>query len=290
MLNRLIGEDIHLHCNYDTQLAFVRADPGMMEQVVMNLVVNARDAMPDGGKLSIGTDRVSFDEETVRLHPEARPGLFACLEVGDTGSGIAPEHMARIFEPFFTTKEPGKGTGLGLATVYGIVKQHLGWVEVSSRPGAGATFKVFLPAIEAASVGAENETEIIPRGGSESILLVEDDSSVRLLTKRTLEAFGYRVCEAASGPEALKTWQAGSDRFNLLLTDIVMPGGIQGRELAKILREQQPGLKVVFISGYSPDQAGKIAQPATDKASRFLQKPFRSSLLIDTIRRCLDGR
>ena len=291
MLNRVIGEDIQLQCNYDTPSAYVQADPGMMEQVLMNLIVNARDAMPDGGKLAIGTDLITFNEETARQHPEARAGTFACLSVSDTGSGIAPEHMARIFEPFFTTKEPGKGTGLGLATVYGIVKQHLGWVEVSSRPGTGATFKVFLPSAGVpATAAAEDDTETIPRGGTETILLVEDDLPVRLLTRRTLEAFGYRVWEAASGPDALKIWQAQSHKVDILVTDIVMPGGILGRELASILREDKPGLKVLFISGYSPDQSGKIMQPVTEPGTVFLQKPYRSAHLAETVRQCLDGR
>jgi PAS domain S-box-containing protein len=291
MLNRLIGEHIQLRCRYQTQSALVHADPGMMEQVIMNLVVNARDAMPAGGTLSIETARVSFDEETARSHPEARSGAFTCLTVSDTGSGISPEHLARIFEPFFTTKEPGKGTGLGLATVYGIVKQHLGWVEVASRPGTGATFKVYLPAMPAtADTSPEQDTETIPRGGTETILLVEDDASVRLLTRRTLEAFGYRVREADSGPEALKVWRDDSERIDLLLTDIVMPGGILGRELANILSQERPGLKVVFMSGYSPGESGKIVQPPVDEGSYFLQKPYRSSLLMETIRRCLDGR
>ncbi len=290
MLNRLIGEDIHLQCNYDTQHASVHVDPGMIEQVLMNLVVNARDAMPGGGKLVIGTDVVSLSEETVRLHPEARPGEFACLSVSDTGTGIAPEHIARIFEPFFTTKEPGKGTGLGLATVYGIVKQHLGWIEVSSRPGTGSMFKVFLPMAEVATAAsAENGTSAPSRGGTETILLVEDDPPVRLLTRRTLEAYGYHILEASSGPEAMEVWQKRAGEIKLLLTDNVMPGGLAGRGLAEMLRKDRPGLRVIFMSGYSADQPGLAAQLTAENGAIFLQKPYRSSELVETVRRCLDG-
>ena len=291
MLTRVIGEDVQLQCNYDTQSAYVQADPGMMEQVLMNLVVNARDAMAGGGKLVIGTERVNFHEESARLHPEARPGTFACLTVSDTGSGIAPEHVARIFEPFFTTKEPGKGTGLGLATVYGIVKQHLGWVEVASRPGAGSTFKVYLPATNApVTAGAESGVEAPPRGGNETILLVEDDYAVRLMTRRALQAFGYRVLEAGSGPEALKVWRTHGDEIHLLLTDNVMPGGILGHDLAGMLRKERAGMKVIFMSGYSPDEPGKNPQTSGENGPVFLQKPYPSTLLIEAVRHCLDGR
>jgi two-component system cell cycle sensor histidine kinase/response regulator CckA len=289
LLDRVISEDIQLQCNYSAQAAFVHADPGMMEQVLMNLVVNARDAMPAGGKLVIGTEMVSFNEDTARMHPEARRGEFACLTVSDTGSGIAPEHIARLFEPFFTTKESGKGTGLGLATVYGIVKQHLGWVEVASRPGAGSTFKVFLPATQKPMVvRAESGPEAAPRGGTETILLVEDDLPVQLLTRRALEAFGYRVLEASSGPEALEIWRQRAGEIDLLLTDNVMPGGIVGRSLAEMLRKDRPGLKVIYISGYSPDQPGKQAKPRSKHGTEFLQKPYRSTLLMESVRRCLD--
>jgi PAS domain S-box-containing protein len=291
MLNHVICEDIQLQCNYGAQHAFVHADPGMIEQVLMNLVVNARDAMPAGGRLVIGTEIISFDEDAARLNPEARPGVFACLSVSDTGSGIAPEHMARIFEPFFTTKEPGKGTGLGLATVYGILKQHLGWIEVASRPGAGSTFKVFLPTINAPSrQSPESRVEAPPRGGTETILLVEDDVHVRLLTRKALEAFGYRILEAASGPDALEIWSKHGDEIDLLLTDNVMPGGILGRKLAEILRKDRPGLKVVFMSGYGPDESGKHAEPTSEKGTEFLQKPYRSSLLMELVRHSLDSR
>jgi two-component system, cell cycle sensor histidine kinase and response regulator CckA len=288
LLNRVIGEDIQLQCNYDTQQAHVLADPGMMEQVLMNLVVNARDAMPRGGKLIISSDLITFDEGAIRLHPEARPGAFACLAVSDTGMGIEPENLARIFEPFFTTKEPGKGTGLGLATVYGIVKQHLGWIEVASRPGAGTTFKIYLPAVEPPKAQEAGKTaEARPRGGSETVLLVEDEDSLRRLARRTLETFGYKVIEAASGPEAIKIWESEAEEIDLLLSDVVMPGGILGRELGRMLRAKKPGLKVLFMSGYSPDQA-RPPQLSGD-TSFFLQKPFRSALLAETVRKCLDG-
>jgi PAS domain S-box-containing protein len=289
MLNRVISEDIQLQCNYSAQAAFIQADAGMMEQVLMNLVVNARDAMPTGGKLVVGTEKVSFNGDTSRLHPEARPGEFACLTVSDTGSGIAPEHIARLFEPFFTTKEPGKGTGLGLATVYGIVKQHLGWVEVASRPGAGSTFKVFLPATQTPPVvSAESGPEAAPRGGTETILLVEDDMPVRLLTRRALEAVGYHILEAASGPDALEIWRKRAGEIDLLLTDNVMPGGIPGGSLAEMLRKERPSLRVIYMSGYNQDQPGKRVKSTGEHGTEFLQKPYRSALLMESVRRCLD--
>jgi PAS domain S-box-containing protein len=288
MLSRLIGEDIKLQCNYAVQPVGVHADAGMLEQVLMNLVVNARDAMPQGGWLAVTTSRVIFGENCERAHPEARVGDFACVEVTDSGTGIAPEHLPRIFEPFFTTKEMGKGTGLGLATVYGIAKQHLGWVEVSSRPNAGATFKVFLPAAASLPATVESPTHAALRRGSETILLVEDDPAVRLMTRRTLEAYGYRVWEADSGREALRIWRNCAAEINLLLSDLVMPDGITGSELARVLRDQRPDLRILLMSGYSPEMAGKDAGEIPLDLATFLQKPYRSAVLIDTVRRCLD--
>jgi PAS domain S-box-containing protein len=289
MLKRIIGEDIDLQCRYAGELPFVKADAGMIEQVLLNLSVNARDAMPRGGRLLITTDTASFDAAQARNHLDARAGDFVCLTVSDDGTGIAPEHLPRIFEPFFTTKEVGKGTGLGLATVYGIVQQHLGWIEVSSRPGAGATFKIFLPAI-APPPGAAAVTPAktqIP-GGAETILLVEDEYAVRMITRRVLESKGYKVYEATTAREALEVWRSHAEEIALLLTDIVMPQGLTGRDLTDELRAQRPALKVVFMSGYSADVIGQDTEFFRRIKSYFLQKPFPAQALLQTVRRCLD--
>jgi CheY-like chemotaxis protein len=289
MLNRVLRENIDLQCQYAALLPYVQADTGMIEQVILNLVVNARDAMPQGGQLRVATEQVTLVEAHARVNPKARAGEFVCVMVSDTGTGIAPEVLPRIFEPFFTTKELGKGTGLGLATVYGIVKQHEGWIEVSSQVGVGSTFTVFLPAIatparlaEAAAAGAE------VLGGKETILLVEDDHAVRLTTRRVLETKGYTVREATSAREALELWQSHAGEIALLLTDIVMPGEMTGRDLAERLWEQRPGLKVVFMSGYSAEVLGTGTDFIRRTRSYFLHKPSTSRAILETVRQCLD--
>jgi two-component system cell cycle sensor histidine kinase/response regulator CckA len=209
--------------------------------------------------------------------------------VTDTGSGIAPEHLHRIFEPFFTTKEPENGTGLGLATVYGIVKQHQGWIEVASRLGKGTTFKIFLPAS-----AAPTQPAVTPQldaklcGGTETILIVEDELSVRLITRRILEAVNYKVLEATCAREALEVWNVHADEIALVLTDIIMPESITGRDLIERLRAKRPELKVIFMSGYSGEVVGKNTGFFRRTKSLFLQKPFSSSALIQTVRKCLD--
>jgi hypothetical protein len=289
MLTRIIGENINLQCTYDTGLPYVQADAGMLEQVLVNLVVNARDVMPHGGQLFIATEKTSIEETCVRAHPEARAGEFICLSVRDTGTGIRPEDLPHIFEPFFSTKEPGKGTGLGLATVHGIVKQHQGWVEVSTHIGTGATFKVLLPVIPPPLTGtAPQPAEPSSRGGTEGLLLVEDDLAVRLTTHRVLEAFGYHVWEAATGQEALQLWGNHAKEIDLLLTDMVLSDGITGGELAKQLRAQRPELKAVFISGYSPDVASADMDFLRQNKPYVLQKPCPSHVLLRTLRQCLD--
>jgi PAS domain S-box-containing protein len=290
MLNRIIGEDIHLECRYGGGLPLVQADAGMLEQIVVNLVVNGRDAMPQGGKLQIATEKVFLDDSRQRANPEARPGEFVCLTVGDTGTGIAPEHLGRIFEPFFTTKELGKGTGLGLATVYGIAKQHQGWIEVTSKVGQGTTFKVFFPALPSASVAPpRKDTEMRVRGGKERILLVEDDFCVRLAIKESLERHGYKIQEASCAREALDAWRNCKGEIDLLLTDIVMPEGVTGRELAEEIRTNKPGIGVIFMSGYSADIAGKDTGFFRRNKTMFLQKPFPAPTLLDAVRRCVEG-
>jgi PAS domain S-box-containing protein len=290
MLKRVIGEHITLQCCYAEDLLPVKADVGMIEQILINLLVNARDAMPEGGSIIVTTETIPVDAAYVETHLEARPGKFVCVAVSDTGTGINPEHMPRIFEPFFTTKEAGKGTGLGLATVYGIVKQHQGWVEVSSQPEIGTTFKIFLPtddSIEPKIMAAQKKAT--PPGGNEKILVVEDDADVRMVTRDVLEESGYQVWDAPNGVEALKIWQSEASEVDLLLTDVVMPGGLNGRELADRLREKQPKLKVILMSGYSHERLGKIHPQSIHPQSHILHKPFSLENLTETVRNCLDS-
>ncbi len=289
MLKRIIREDIILECHYAKDLPFVQGDPGMLEQVLVNLVMNARDAMPRGGTLHIQTEKVSLDAARAQANPQAREGEFVCLSVRDTGIGIAPEHLSRIFERFFTTKEPNKGSGLGLATVHGIVRQHRGWVEVSSRLGQGATFRIVLPVIPpparapaAAAPGAGL------RGGHETILLVEDELPVRGITRRVLENFGYKVWEAACARDALGVWGRRQNEIALLLTDIVLPGGVNGQGLARRLRAQRPELDVIFMSGYNLEALTKETGFVPNAGVCFLRKPCPADVLLRTVRQCLD--
>jgi signal transduction histidine kinase len=290
MLERIIGEDIDLQCHYASALPPVQADIGMLEQVLVNLVVNARDAMPEGGQLFITTKPLTFDVADDPPHPEGRPGAFVCVTVQDTGTGISPENLPRIFDPFFTTKEAGKGTGLGLATVYGIVKQHQGWLDVSSQVGVGSTFKILLPALECARPASHDQTpEAGLPCGKETVLLVEDEQSVRSITRRHLERSGYHVLEAASGPEALKIWETAAPQVDLLLTDLIMPEGLTGRKLAQNLLGKRPSLKVIFHSGYGGKLVGENMEFLRRTNSYFLQKPCPPRKLLRAVRRCLDG-
>jgi len=285
MLHRVIGENITLRCSYAKDLPPVDADIGMMEQVLINLIVNARDAMPEGGSITIATEAIQVNAVRLQTHPEAQLGQFVRITVSDTGSGIYPEYLPRIFEPFFTTKEAGKGTGLGLATVYGIVKQHQGWIEVSSRLGSGTTFEIFLPAgIYGGPKASLQLKKTVPADGHEKILLVEDDADVRMVARDVLEESGYQILEASDGSEALNVWKSSSSQVDLLLTDIIMPGGLNGWELADRLRGEQPGLKVILMSGYSHERFGKI-----QLNSHILPKPFSSESLTETVRSCLDS-
>ena len=287
MLLRIIGEDIRLQLHLHAAPLMTRADAGMLDQVLMNLSVNARDAMSGGGRLLIETSETTVGDDVALQHPEVAPGRYVCLRVSDTGAGIPPEVLPHIFEPFFTTKEPGKGTGLGLATVFGIVKQHRGFTRVRSEPGCGATFEVVLPALELPrSEHADSAGRAGVRGGTETILLVEDEAAVRVLTRTILERRGYRVLEAATGAEALPIWRDHRAEVALLVTDLVMPGGVSGQQLAQQLQAEKPSLAVVFMSGYSAEVAGKEIQ--LRGGENFLQKPFAPNVLLETIRRCLD--
>ncbi len=287
MLLRLLGEDIALQTQYASELPGIEADTGMLEQVVMNLAVNARDAMPKGGTLLIRTAAVDIDQAYVNHMPEASTGHFVRLTVTDTGCGMDPKTLERIFEPFFTTKEVGKGTGLGLATVYGIVKQHRGWIEVSSSVGAGTTFQIYFPALAAAQTSAAHlaaPSETI-RGGTETILVVEDEPVLRELVCEVLKQYDYRVIAAGSGHEALRIWDEFEGEIDLLLTDMVMPEGLTGRELAQQLKRRKPGLKVIYSSGYSPESVGRdLVQSETV----FLPKPYLPPQLARLVRQCLD--
>ena len=231
----------------------------------------------------------TWTRTTCERHPEARAGRFVCVSKTDTGCGIPPENLSRIFEPFFTTKEVGKGTGLGLATVYGIVKQHQGWVEVESAVGKGTTFRIYIPYVADERIGTEKSAaQIIVRGGTETILLAEDEKPVRELVARVLEKQGYKVLQAGAGAEAVEVWRAHKDEIHLLLTDLIMPGAMNGRELAEALWAERPDLKVIFTSGYSADIVGKDFKIESDL--NFLQKPYHPQTLALTVRRCLDGK
>jgi signal transduction histidine kinase/CheY-like chemotaxis protein/HAMP domain-containing protein len=288
LLERLLGETIQLVFQPATELPAMEGDTGMIEQVVMNLSVNARDAMPQGGKLTIGTDTVTIDDDYVKSHADARAGQHVRLRVIDTGIGMDAATLRRIFEPFFTTKEVGKGTGLGLATVYGIVKQHDGWLEVNSEPNRGATFDVFFPASE--KNVTPNEEKIVSAesttGGTESILIVEDEPILREMARDILSGYGYRTFEASSGREALDGWQHKTNEIDLLLTDMVMPEGVSGAELARQLRLNNPCLKVVFTSGYTANEIN--TQTLVKMRARYLQKPYSHADLAKTVRECLD--
>jgi PAS domain S-box-containing protein len=290
MLKRLLGEDVVLQFNFSAEPAVVEADPGMMEQVLMNLSVNSRDAMPRGGHLTVNISIVDVDDAHVARVVEARTGKFVCLSHTDNGMGIPPENLSRIFEPFFTTKELGKGTGLGLATVFGNVKQHQGWIEVESQLGKGTTFKVFIPMANPATTTrvANADTQFRRRGGSETILVVEDERDLRDLVCRVLRNEGYRVFEAVDGPGALKIWTEYRDQIQLLFTDVVMPGGMNGRDLAEKIWAERPGMKVIFSSGYGADTLGKDYK--LDPRFNYLQKPYQPDALSRTVRNCLDGK
>ncbi len=288
LLPRLIGEDIELILRPNQQVGTIRADASQMEQVIMNLAVNARDAMPGGGKLLIETSNRDLDQAYTSSHPLMKPGSYVLLDVTDTGTGMDEETQAHIFEPFFTTKEKGKGTGLGLATVYGIVKQSGGFIWVYSELGKGTSFKIYLPRVDEAEVaaGTPKLTAEIP-AGTETVLLSEDEQDVREIAREFLESGGYKVIEAKNGQEAVELAAKHRGQIDLLVTDMVMPG-MTGQDLAVRLQREHPGLAVVFMSGYSEHAATEMAN--ADPSVRLMTKPFSRSAILRTVREILHNR
>lgn len=288
MLRRLIGEDIRLRTELDPALANIRADQGQIEQVIMNLAVNARDAMPKGGELTLNTSNFRMDEDFVRRYPyPVLVGEYVLLTVADNGMGMDAVTRARVFEPFFTTKGKGKGTGLGLSTVYGVVKQSGGYIDVISEPRAGATFKIYLPKVTAAAEPQQESAELpTSLHGTETVLLVEDEVALRKLSRHLLELCGYEVLEAESGDEALKIIQEHQKVIHLLLSDVVMPG-MSGRDLADQLVLHRPETRVVYMSGYTGQTVGQHGVIA--EGSFFLPKPFTREGLARKVREALDG-
>ena len=286
MLRRLIGEDMELRTHLDPDLGWVRADLGQIEQVMMNLVVNARDAMPDGGMVTISTANVELGKD-IGAHLEGGPGPHVMLAVSDTGCGMDADTRSRLFEPFFTTKPQGKGTGLGLATVYGIVRQSGGTIYVYSEPGRGSTFKIYLPEVAPPATRAARVSQPPPRlDGDETVLLVEDESAVRALARKVLETHGYTVLEADRGARALELSDAHRGVVHLLVTDVVMPE-MGGREVAQQLARRRPDMRVLFMSGYTDDAVVLHGVLAADVA--YLQKPFTPQGLLRKVRAVLDG-
>ncbi len=288
MLPRLIGEDVELTTALAEKLGRVRADPGQIDQVIMNLAVNARDAMPEGGKLTIETANADLDDEYAKSHVGVRPGSYVMLAVSDSGCGMDEETRSHIFEPFFTTKEVGKGTGLGLSTVYGIVKQSGGDIWVCSEPGQGATLKIYLPRVEEAVEAARRRRATETRArGTETLLVVEDEDVLRDPLTRILGLLGYKVLEARNGPEALSLCEQHDGPIHLMVTDVVMPR-MSGCELAERLASLRPGVKVLYISGYTGNAI--VNNGVLGPGVAFVQKPFTGSDLVRKVREMLDSQ
>jgi CheY-like chemotaxis protein len=288
MFRRLIGEHITLDLMLAADLALVRADAGQLEQVVMNLVVNARDAMEQGGRLTLKTANVQLNASSGEPQQSVLSGWYVMLAVADDGVGMDEKTKRHLFEPFFTTKERGKGTGLGLATVYGIVKQSDGYIWVDSEPGRGSTFRIYLPRTERQSDAATPAAAPGPRQeGSETVLLVEDEAGVRDLARRMLEHAGYRVLDAASGHDAESIFARHRGSIDLLITDVIMPG-MSGPDLFRRLAAEQPGLKVVYISGYATEKLAR--QLELNRGQPHVQKPFTADQLVSYVRSVLDSR
>jgi signal transduction histidine kinase/ActR/RegA family two-component response regulator len=288
MLGRLIGETIQLHTSLADAVPPIKADPGQLEQVILNLVVNARDAMPSGGTLTIATAGVLVDDRSVQLPDDILPGAYSMFSVSDTGSGMSPEVQARMFEPFFTTKEKGQGTGLGLATVRGIVQQAGGYIGFSSEAARGSTFRVYLPALPAGSIRApQQKSSVRPRRGSETILVVEDERQVRELVITLLRDQGYRVLAAANGREAVEAGERRSGSIDLLLADVMLPD-LSGPELAERLAATRPDMRALYMSGYTGSVI--LRRSALRADVPFLAKPFTPAVLSNKVRRALHSK
>ena len=287
MLERLVGEHVQIDFRPQSPIPAIHADSSMIEQIAMNLAVNARDAMPNGGRVSIITSLETLHRAPTPMDPERRDGEYICLTFGDNGIGMDTQVLSRIFEPFFTTKPVGKGTGLGLSTVFGIVRQHHGWLEVESTPDQGTTFRVFFPASQQKAEKTELAVDTALRSGRETVLVAEDEEDLRQMVVQVLRIQGYTVLEAASGLQALEVWEQANRPVDLLLTDMVMPGGVMGSELAERLSSQCPQLKVIYTSGYSPGMAGKDA--SMTERRNFLPKPYSIGKLAQFVRECLDA-
>jgi signal transduction histidine kinase/DNA-binding response OmpR family regulator len=286
-LDRVLGRNVRLTVEPTAGVPAIHADAGMLDQVIMNLAVNARDAMANGGSLVIGTSLLQVSSADLRRHPEARAGEFVCLRVMDSGCGMDESTMRRIFDPFFTTKGPGKGTGLGLSTVYGIVKQHQGWIEVESKPGQGTTFRVFFPSLgRPVEASVAREKGPFRARGQETVMLVDDEPTLRELGRLLLGDLGYQVLHAASGEEATEVWSVHKQQIDVLLTDLVLPDGLTGLELADRFKQERPALKVVITSGYSAEEVKKKS-PA-HQGFHFIQKPYHAESLGRALRACLD--
>ena len=288
MIQRLLGEDLTLEVSLHPSPIMLHVDPGVIDQILLNLAVNARDAMPDGGRLSIETSEFVIPDRESRPSLDVAPGRFVCIRVTDTGAGIPPENMARIFAPFFTTKQPGRGTGLGLAMVATLVKQNRGWINVESEVGQGATFRVYLPAIDATADAVIDQVPAAPERGSETILLVEDEAALRITTRTLLQRQGYTVLEAGSGVEAAAVWEKHRERIALVFTDMILPDGLNGRALATHVQSDRPDIKVVFTTGYSPDVAGR--ELTLHDGINFLPKPYTAERLLRVIRQSLTAK
>lgn len=286
MLQRLIGEDVRLKTHLEPQISPVRADPGQLNQVLLNLAVNARDAMPQGGSLTLETRELDLGEAYVKSHLNVRPGRYVLLAVTDTGWGMAPDVQARVFEPFFSNKPGGRSSGLGLSVVCGIVQQSGGSIDVESTPGVGSKFTLFLPAVRGGM--PKSEAPSAPSklvGGGETILLAEDEEPVRNITTRLLETLGYQVVEAENGQEALRLFGECGQKIDLLLTDVIMPD-LSGREVAEALQTRKPNLPVIFQSGYTDDTI--VSRGILREEVAFLKKPFTLDILARKIREVLD--
>jgi len=287
MLERLVGEHVEIEFKPEGLVPAIYADSSMMEQILMNLAVNARDAMPNGGHVTISTSVKTIHRAATPMDPELRDGQFICITFSDTGTGMDTQILGRIFEPFFTTKPAGKGTGLGLSTVFGIVRQHHGWLDVESKPSQGTTFHIYFPTSKEPAEKTELVVDNKLRNGRETVLVAEDEEPLRQMVAHILRIQGYTVLEAESGRQAIEVWERAAKHVDLLLTDMVMPGGVMGSELAARLSQKQPGLKVIYTSGYSPGMAGKdtslLAGP------NFLPKPYSIGKLAQFVRECLDA-